>query len=1573
MKKFVLATFLLIASFLWAQPSTPQNTISTSGGSVTIGNPYGGYNASFEEIPSGSPATVSVTVKGCMRGGTCDAVVDTNTSTNAAIRFVTFAKAYTYFVVTASWTGGTNPTVQVNTLVTTSRFGSGGGGGGGGSVTSVDMQVNGGTTSGIFSWTGVPITSTGTANFNISGTSGGVLYMSNGTTVSSSAVLGANKVMVGGGAGVAPSTVSAATLDSSGNLTVNSCTGCGAGGVFPVTVSGTVTSGGIPYFSSTTVETSSGVLASGNFVLGGGAGGAPTATFATVPVNKGGTGATTALAGYDALAPTTTQGDITVRGASTSSRLAVGTANQLIHGGTTPAYSAVVDADLSGQVGIAHGGTGAATAAAGFDALAPTTTRGDIIIRGASGNIRLALGTNGQCFTSNGTDGVWGPCTTGSVGGTGTANTVSKFSATSTIANSTITDDGTTVGISAASGLSLSAAGAPIKLTEGTAPTGSAGFAWIYDDSTAHRLKAKNASNTADTFAMFSDNLSVFATGPVTVTTINSLTPTSLATGFSIAGGTTSRTLTVDATVSTSALAPIASPTFTGTVTGTFSGNLTGNVTGNASTATTWANARLLAGNSVNGSANVPFANSFIVQGTTDTGLTGAQFLGALATGIVKNTTTTGVLSIAVAGDFPTLNQNTTGSAAKWTTPRTLAGNSVDGSANVAFTNKFIVQGTTDAGLSGAQFLGALGTGLMKNTTTTGVVSIATAADVDSLYAGAGKCYLFKGTTPGTNDGCDVPPGTLSGLTSGQVLVATSATTSTSYAGFTSDASGNVTVNTLTITNSGGVAGTSYFGQGTAPGLGTTAVGVYGAAAITSYNVRLPGAAGTGVLRGVNTSNDVVLSFVSASGVGACTNQLVSAVNDNAAPTCVTVTSAMVNTSVALTGSDINTSSQIVSTHLTAPLVTTQGGLGTDLHLAAAATFPIASGGGVYNASNYTMPTSVATNQVLFSSGTNVVTAGTAPIGGGGTGSTTAAGALINLFPTATRAGDVIYCATFSAGACTSWGLLAGNNSGTQWLQETASGVPSWTTPGGAGTVTNIATSSPITGGPITSTGTIGCATCTTNAAALTSTALMTGGGLQASQTPSATSTLDASGNLSVAAGGSVGSANTGTPKFTFATNSISVNQPVTHALLTNQIVTGQTTNLTTLNFPASSGAVTLTFPNVATNMLGGNTDTTTTHVLHATATGGIGSFSAIATGDLPTIPIAGGGTNATSAAAGTIPNATSGSASSWTSTPTLGASGTLGSVTFGNATSGTLTLQPAAGAITGTVLIPSGSDTLVNLTGTQTLTNKTLTSPTLTTPALGVATAASINKVAITAPATSSTLTVADGKTLTATNTIDVAKVAGVAGGFIYADTTTSYSSTSAGTAKQIVLSGGTGTPTMIDFPNVIPNPAANCVNAVPGSAWDTAIAPLCEGGTNNLGGYLPFADASTAQFDIEIPADWDSAVQPFINLFFESGANTTGTVIFNVATACTKSDGSVTSDPAYTTADAFATKTMAAATRAWSTSIQMTQVTSGNNCVPGGTMRTKITRATDTASAVVRVTKAPLTFPRLLTQQAN
>ncbi len=65
-------------------------------------------------------------------------------------------------------------------------------------------------------------------------------------------------------------------------------------------------------------------------------------------------------------------------------------------------------------LGIVGGGTGQTTATAGFNALSPLTTEGDLLYYHTSANARLARGTNGQCLTSNGTDPVWGSCSTGS-------------------------------------------------------------------------------------------------------------------------------------------------------------------------------------------------------------------------------------------------------------------------------------------------------------------------------------------------------------------------------------------------------------------------------------------------------------------------------------------------------------------------------------------------------------------------------------------------------------------------------------------------------------------------------------------------------------------------------------------------------------------------------------------------------------------------------------------------------------------------------------------------------------------------------------------------------------------------------------------------------------------------------------------------------------------------------------------------------------------------------------------------------------------------------------------------------
>lgn len=95
----------------------------------------------------------------------------------------------------------------------------------------------------------------------------------------------------------------------------------------------------------------------------------------------------------------------------------------------------------------------------------------------------------------------------------------------------------------------------------------------------------------------------------------------------------------------------------------------------------------------------------------------------------------------------------------------------------------------------------------------------------------------------------------------------------------------------------------------------------------------------------------------------------------------------------------------------------------------------------------------------------------------------------------------------------------------------------------------------------------------------------------------------------------------------------------------------------------------------------------------------------------------------------------------------------------FTPATALTITNDKAV-ALTGALSV-TGHVTFEGVTSTGATGSGALvfaTSPTLVTPTLGVASATSINKVAITAPATSATLTIADGKTLTVNNTITLA-----------------------------------------------------------------------------------------------------------------------------------------------------------------------------------------------------------------------
>jgi hypothetical protein len=78
-------------------------------------------------------------------------------------------------------------------------------------------------------------------------------------------------------------------------------------------------------------------------------------------------------------------------------RVEVDAGGQVLQGFTT------IDAgtELTGEVPVVNGGTGAATATDGFDNLSPTTTKGDTILNDGTNNVRKAVGSNGTVFQAD--------------------------------------------------------------------------------------------------------------------------------------------------------------------------------------------------------------------------------------------------------------------------------------------------------------------------------------------------------------------------------------------------------------------------------------------------------------------------------------------------------------------------------------------------------------------------------------------------------------------------------------------------------------------------------------------------------------------------------------------------------------------------------------------------------------------------------------------------------------------------------------------------------------------------------------------------------------------------------------------------------------------------------------------------------------------------------------------------------------------------------------------------------------------------------------------------------------------
>ena len=93
--------------------------------------------------------------------------------------------------------------------------------------------------------------------------------------------------------------------------------------------------------------------------------------------------------------------DITITAAADAEQLAGTTLKSTVTGSSLTSVGTITNGTWSGTaIAVAKGGTGATTKSAGFDALSPMTTSGDIIYGGTSGTgTRLGKGSDGQVLT----------------------------------------------------------------------------------------------------------------------------------------------------------------------------------------------------------------------------------------------------------------------------------------------------------------------------------------------------------------------------------------------------------------------------------------------------------------------------------------------------------------------------------------------------------------------------------------------------------------------------------------------------------------------------------------------------------------------------------------------------------------------------------------------------------------------------------------------------------------------------------------------------------------------------------------------------------------------------------------------------------------------------------------------------------------------------------------------------------------------------------------------------------------------------------------------------------------------
>ena len=138
---------------------------------------------------------------------------------------------------------------------------------------------------------------------------------------------------------------------------------------------------------------------------------------------------------------------------------AFGASSNFTFNGTTATVNTL---NLTNALGLAYGGTGQTTASAGFNALSPITTTGDLIIgNGTNSATRLGIGTSGYVLTAGATTASWQPASGAVASGAIYTNTTT-ISSNYTISSG---NNGFSVG--------------PITISSGYAVTVATGQRWV--------------------------------------------------------------------------------------------------------------------------------------------------------------------------------------------------------------------------------------------------------------------------------------------------------------------------------------------------------------------------------------------------------------------------------------------------------------------------------------------------------------------------------------------------------------------------------------------------------------------------------------------------------------------------------------------------------------------------------------------------------------------------------------------------------------------------------------------------------------------------------------------------------------------------------------------------------------------------------------------------------------------------------------------------------------------------------------------------------------------------------------